>query len=480
VIVTARSARSSADAVIGPALVIVLGCATVASMAALAAQQQTVALIAAGLAGAALLVVLAAGWVDALMVLVVTLPLPALYSAGDLRLSLAAPVTAVVVAAWFLSWGPSSRRLAIGTLPVLSCIAFLVAYLLAGAVSAHRGAALREIANLVLIGGLLVAATDTFVRRPLSAELVARTIAVVASIVGFLAALETLGIIPGGFSENGINRAALGFGQPNPLGMYLALSLPFVVHVRRRSGPGVARAMATAALCTTVVGLTCTFSRGSWLSVLAGTGVLLFAGERRLVLRVICAAFVAALVVDVGTGGAVHQRITGTLVDWSVAQRAALMLAGIQLFLEHPVLGAGPGAFAAELDRLGALVPTLWDLQATPHNAYIQIAAESGLVGLVIWIVLLAGLIRRGVRAVRHSTDDAAQTGLRRAALWTLAIFCALGMVVWPLSHGHAQIVVIAAAIVCAAPLRRSSTTEAHSDGKPAAISAAPIAGGAA
>jgi O-antigen ligase len=456
-----------------------MGCATVAAAGALAAQQRTVALIAAGLAGAALLVVLAAGWVDALMVLVVTLPLPALYAAGDVRLSPAVPVTAVVLAAWFLAWGPNSRRLAIGTLPVLTCIAFLLTYLLAGAVSAHRGAALREIANLVLIGGLLVAATDTFVRRPRSAELVARTITVVASIVGFLAALETLGIIPGQFTESGVNRAALGFGQPNPLGMYLALSLPFVVHVRRHSGPGVARAMATAALCTTVVGLICTFSRGSWLAVLAGTGVLLFAGERRFVLRVIGAALLAALVVDIGTGGAVRLRITGTLADWSVTQRAALMLAGIQLFLEHPVIGAGPGSFAAELDRLGALVPTLWDLQATPHNAYIQVAAESGLVGLTIWIGLLAGLIRRGLRAVRHPTDDAVQTGLRRAALWTLAIFCALGMVVWPLSHGHAQIVVIAAAIVCAAPVRRSPTTKTHSDGKPAVISAAPIAGGA-
>jgi O-antigen ligase len=243
--------------------------------------------------------------------------------------------------------------------------------------------------------------------------------------------------------------------------MYLALSLPFVVHVRQHSGAGVSRAMATAALGATVVGLICTFSRGSWLSVLAGTGVLLFVGERRFVLRVLGGALLAALMVDIGTGGAVRETVTGTLVDWSVAQRAALMLAGVQLFLENPILGAGPGAFAAELDRLGALVPTLWDMKATPHNAYIQVAAESGLVGLTVWIVLLAGLIRRGIRAVRHPVGDAPQIDLRRAALWSLAIFCAEGMVEWPLSHGHAQIAVIAAALVCAAPIRRTTSTGA-------------------
>jgi hypothetical protein len=164
--VAVRPARVSPDAAVGPAAVTVLGCTTVAALGALAAQQQTLAVAAAGLAGIALLVVLAGGWIDCITVLVIPLPLPALLAAGNLRLAPAAPITAVVIAAWFLAWGPSRRRLSTGAIPVLLCLAFLLADLLAGTVSDHRGAALREIANLVLIGTLLVVATDTFSRRP--------------------------------------------------------------------------------------------------------------------------------------------------------------------------------------------------------------------------------------------------------------------------------------------------------------------------
>lgn len=471
--VAVRPARVSPDAAVGPAAVTVLGCATVAALGALAAQQQTLALAAAGLAGIALLVVLAGGWIDSIAVLVITLPLPALYAAGDLRLAPAAPITAVVIAAWFLAWGPSRRRLSTGAIPVLLCLAFLLAYLLAGAVSDHRGAALREIANLVLIGTLLVVATDTFSRRPGSAGTAALAIAGTAGLVGFLAALETGGVIPGQFSEEGVNRAALGFGQPNGLGMFLALALPFAVHARRISGNTAMRAATTLALVMTVIGLAGTFSRGSWLSVLIGTFVLLLIGEWRFVLRVLGGALVAALVVDIVTGGAIRVTIAGTLLDWSVAQRAALMLAGIQLFLEHPIIGAGPGAFAAELDRLGALVPTLWDMKATPHNAYIQVAAESGLVGLSIYVLLLVALIRRALAAARGASADPVQASLRRAALWTLAIFCAEGMVEWPLSHGHAQIIIIAAAIACAATVTQRNGRSVPVGTTPAAVAPA-------
>ncbi len=300
----------------------------------------------------------------------------------------------------------------------------------------------------MLVGALLVAATDVFSRKPGRAHTVATVLAAVAGVVGFLAILETVGIIPGEFSEAGFNRAALGFGQPNGLGMFLALSLPFVVHARRmRTGP--ARAIAGLALVMTVSGLVGTLSRGSALSVLSGACVLFLVGEWRFVLRVFVGAILAALAIDVVTGGAVRQTIAGTLADWSVAQRAALMLAGVQLFFENPVIGAGPGAFAVELDRIGALVPTLDDMKATPHNAYIQVAAESGIIGLLIWGWLLVALVRRGIAAVRIRTADPGVASIRRAALWTIGIFCAEGMVEWPLSHGHAQIAVIAAAIVC-------------------------------
>lgn len=443
-----RSDRLTADAVFAPVAVVVLGCATVATIGAAAAQLDTFAIVAAGLAAMALLFILAGAWIDPFGALVVTLPLPAVYAAGDLRLAPALPLTAIVLVAWFLHRGPSARRISAGALPSGVAFTFLFVYALAGVLSTHRGAAVREVLNLGLIGALTLVATDLFSDRPARAKLVAHVIAGTAGCVGFLGVLETIGIIPGAFPEGSVHRAALGFGQPNGLGMFLALSLPFAVHVRRTTRAG-ARTAATVVLALTIGGLAGTFSRGSWLSVLTGATVLVMAGELRLVLRVLGGALVAGILADIATGGTVRNTVAGTLTDWSVAQRAALMLAGVRLFLEHPVLGAGPGSFAVELNHLGTLVPRLTDMKATPHNAYIQVAAESGIVGLSAFIALLVALLRRALAAAREPATDATLASLRRAALWTLAIACAEGMVEWPLSHGHAQIIAIAVAVAC-------------------------------
>jgi O-antigen ligase len=433
------------------AAAVALGCGAAVTLAGAASGAPGLAIAGGALTAVALMLLIAEEYLDPFVTLALSLPLPAFYAAGDLRLPPALPVTALVVGAWLMEWGPGGRRIRRERLPVAAMTALAAAYLMAALASPHRAAAARELANLALLAALLVAAIDLLARRPERARPAALAVAAVAGVTGAMAALEALGILPGAFDDGGVRRAALGFGQPNGLGMFLALSLPFGVHAGRAAAGRGSRVLAALALACIGAGLLVTFSRGSWLSVLVGTGVLLLVGERRLVLRVWAVALLAALAGDLATGGAVRETAAGVLRDWSVAQRAALMLAGIHLFLDQPVLGAGPGGFAEELDRIGALVPQLWDLKATPHNAYIQVAAESGLVGLSALVFLLLTSLRRAVRAAR--TAVSAHADLARTALWVLGIACVEGLVEWPLSHGHGQLVVLAAALAFALPV---------------------------
>ena len=69
-----------------------------------------------------------------------------------------------------------------------------------------------------------------------------------------------------------------------------------------------------------------------------------------------------------------------TLTDWVVEQRAALMAAGVLMFLAHPVLGVGPGGFAVELTSFGAQVPELWDYLA---DWYVKETGLQNSIGLV-------------------------------------------------------------------------------------------------
>jgi O-antigen ligase len=125
-------------------------------------------------------------------------------------------------------------------------------------------------------------------------------------------------------------------------------------------------------------------------------------------------------------------------------QRAALVLAGILMFLARPWLGVGPGGFEHNLDRYGAQLPQLWDYLPTPHNAYVQMAAEAGVVGLAAFTILLFALLRILVRRVRATpAADSHTRGFRRAILWSFGVFCCACMVVWPFAHGTGQAVMI-------------------------------------
>lgn len=414
-----------------------------------------------GVAALGLLLLMAGEHLDPLVALALILPLPALYATGSLRLAPAAPMTALIISAWVLGLPIRTGDVRQARLPALPIFLLLSAFGLAGLASAYPGDAVREMVNLCVLLLLLFIATDLVARRPARAITLVRMLSLVAAVTGAFAVLETVGVLPGRFPEPaGYNRAALGFGQPNGLGMFLALSLPFVVYVRRVADGRAARWGASIALAATLGGLVGTFSRGSWLSVLVGAAILPLAGQWRFTLRIWGVALLIAVGVDFASGGLVREVVFGILEDWSIVQRAALMLAGLEMFLQNPLLGVGPGGFLPELERSGALIPQLWDLKPTPHNAYIQMAAEAGLVGLVAFLIFLGALFRQSVRLARAG-------GLRRerrlheAVLWALAIALAEGMVEWPFSHGHGQLVMMTAALACGLPLAGGALNEA-------------------
>jgi O-antigen ligase len=416
------------------------------------------------LAGGAIIIIglaalAATGWIAGTTLVAISLPLPALYSTDSLRVATAAPVTAAVIGAWLLTLGAAGRHARTGRSPRNALALLFATFAVATVTAQHVLTSMRETVNFALLLGFLFVAIDAFTDRRALPRLVSVLVSI-AALCGILAVLEAARVLPGEFPrwETSYNRAALGFGQPNGLGLFFAIMVPFAVHRFRIERDRVVRAMCAAAIVCVAAGLVATFSRGSWLSILAGTGALFFTGDRRLVGRIWIGVLITAIVVDVGTGGAIRDTITRTIGDWVIEQRAALMYAGILMFAAYPITGVGPGGYAESLDRFGPLLPQLWDYLPTPHNAYVQMAAEAGLLGLCAYIALLVITLMLQIRRTRREDSDAAVTAeersLNRALLWSFATACAAGMVVWPFAHGTGQAVMLVLAGIYAAPLR--------------------------
>lgn len=135
-----------------------------------------------------------------------------------------------------------------------------------------------------------------------------------------------------------------------------------------------------------VVSIILTFSRGGWLALLA-TLFLIGLNERtnKKLLFFLAISFLAAIIIIpkdffLLRFGSV-QSIT---MDASVAQRLRLLKGSFQMFLDHFFTGVGIGNFLAYSKLYAKL-----NFPLVAHNTYLHVAAELGIVGLILFISLL-------------------------------------------------------------------------------------------
>lgn len=89
----------------------------------------------------------------------------------------------------------------------------------------------------------------------------------------------------------------------------------------------------------------------------------------------------------------------------SLAERRALLQAGVRIFLENPVLGVGVGLF-----RMHASYVSAGEVWKIAHNSYVNVAAEQGLPGLLAHGFLMFTLFKSAWACWNRPVDDAART----------------------------------------------------------------------
>ena len=164
----------------------------------------------------------------------------------------------------------------------------------------------------------------------------------------------------------------------------VALAIAFNTHARRwRVGALVAAGLACLALAAT-------FTRSAWLGLFTSCVVLLGTlWVPGLVLLALCAA--AAWWLAPGAWGARLHSITDPHNLWN-QQRVYMWDAGLRMFRDHPLTGVGLQDLHALYDQYRA--PEATERAGHLHNAYVQIAATMGLVGLAAFAWLYSALLR--------------------------------------------------------------------------------------
>ena len=181
-------------------------------------------------------------------------------------------------------------------------------------------------------------------------------------------------------------------------------------------GPGgdrrLRRAMYAAAAFL-VFPLAVSFSRGSWIATGIAAAVLLLRSDARLAVRGALVAAAAAVVLVGGFGlgaSGVTARLSSigsvsAAPDHSVSDRYDLWSTARQIWQDHPVTGAGPKAFqqlrdshaplrlSSGSDAEDAGLKFQREPLLSPHNMYLLVLSEQGLIGMLAYAALFLGLL---------------------------------------------------------------------------------------
>src|SRR5215204_5244637 len=191
------------------------------------------------------------------------------------------------------------------------------------------------------------------------------------------------------------------FFDPNIYGRFLALVMLGLAGVllweRRPRTVG----LATAALAVLWGGLVLTLSQSSFAALLAGLFVLAalrFPSAK--VAPAVVAALVVGLVVVLAFPSALRLDIgNAKSLDDATSGRYDLIRGGVELAGDRPVWGWGSGSFAEEYLAHGFGVRT--DAVSASHTIPLTVAAEQGLIGLAVYLALLAAALSRLLHRAR-------------------------------------------------------------------------------
>lgn len=248
-------------------------------------------------------------------------------------------------------------------------------------------------------------------------------------------------------------RAFGTFGQPNPFGAFMGLLTPIALGAtlgygirfwrsRREGGTPHWSYLIPIIFYTVAAGLMATalimsWSRGAWLGFVAAIGIVIFALPRRPARSVLLLGSLIIIIVTAWISGwlpaSITERVSSAVVDlvsasdvrgvditaenYALVERVAHWQAAVNMATAHPWFGVGFGNYeTAYADyRLMNWVLAL----GHAHNYYLNVFAETGIIGLMAYLLMWLLIAAFTWRTRRHPDPLARSVAVGLLGTWT-------------------------------------------------------------
>ena len=342
-------------------------------------------------------------------------------------------IATALAAALTLAWLALAPHPAWPRTPVEpAALGWLVALLLVSACALDRAASFPRVVKGFM--PLLVPLAAFHARDAVRGR---RALAVYLAAAGLVAVYGLLVWLGKGASFE--SRARGLAGHYMTFGGQLLLEIPVALAVSLTARTRGWRLGAAAVALLAFVSLAATFTRSAWLGLFVACALILGATRPRGLL-VLAGAGLAAWFLAPGAWGARLHSVVDPRNLWN-RERVFMWEAGVRMFRDHPLTGVGLQDLHALYDQYRS--PDSVERAGHLHDAYVQIAASMGLVGLAAFTWLYASLLRAawgGLGAGRGDTrasfaarvrGGGGGAGVRLGVTAALAGFLVAGLFEW-------------------------------------------------
>lgn len=209
------------------------------------------------------------------------------------------------------------------------------------------------------------------------------------------------------------------FYDPSIYGRFLVVAiLASLVVLLYRRGDALWQIAAALTIGITWAGLLPSFSQSSFVALMAAVLLAAILAWRRGSILLV-AAGIAIVVAGVVVSPAIRHKASLSHVT---SGRSTLVSTGAKLAVHHPVIGVGVGGFKrgyADLAHLKGKEPKA----AASHTTPITVAAETGFVGLLLFLWLVATALATAFRRLGREFDGAARLAFG-LALTAILVHC--------------------------------------------------------
>lgn len=196
--------------------------------------------------------------------------------------------------------------------------------------------------------------------------------------------------------------------SPNILGSLITLCLPLCLSFGAISNTKKSKALFYILALTMSACLIFTFSRGAWIGFGVAVLIYVFLKDKRLLIPAVVLGVLAVLLVP-GISNRISYMLSPEYIESSLrGGRLVRWLTGLQILQGTPLFGVGLGHFGGAVamnNDLSYLVGTEMTKTFYMDNYYLKTAVETGIFGLLAFVMLMYQVIINSIRTIRITKD---------------------------------------------------------------------------